>query len=199
MAGIDNGRERMSRGTTFPRSGTGFAQSSLRGGGILGAVIVVQVITITWTKASRGAPGAVERAAVAEVAPVPSAGTAPVLVHEVEAHESAGFAVIDRGTRAPGPLPIDVAGVRLDDRDGVVAVTRMATTRDGWPPRPYDRPAFRLESGQWGRLLRNSRHSDHDGWRYSKVIMNVGNLAGVRTDAFTGDPVATIDEQAALW
>lgn len=165
--------------------------------------VIVQAITTRWGKASRGAPGAVSRAAVPESVSlsVVDAGVG-VTLHEMEASEVHSFEVDDRGIRALGALPVEVAGLHLEEISGRLQVTRLGDTsvRAGWPPRSHDVSAFVLDTGQWGRTIRNSRLSGYQGWSYSKTVVNVAYQPRPSEPVFVvSTPDFVLDEQEHLW
>ncbi len=166
-------------------------------------MVVVQIVTSVWSKASRGAPGSTARAVVPEAVTVellPGVRPGAVLVQRVEALETEGFEPVSRSLDVVDGPPLDVAGFRLVGDGDRIVVTRLADIRSGWPSR--DRPvrAFTLGPGETGRALRNNRQGAYGGWTYSKVVVNVGFCDGVPTaDLFTGvAPTFLLDEQASL-
>jgi hypothetical protein len=164
-------------------------------------VVIVQVIRTRWTKASRGAPGSIDRAAVAEgtaFCPVPS-GT-ECAVQELEADEVTGFALDERRWDFDEQLPTEVSGLRLTSDNGVVEVERVVSPDSGWPPRDTPRVAFRLRQGEWGRAVRNFRHSGREHWSYTKVVVNVASLGAPSDPSLFvgGAPNYVFDEQALL-
>ncbi len=166
-------------------------------------VVQVQLIRSTWTKASRGHPGSVARAAVPEALPMDAhfgAVAAPVVVETVGAEESEGFALV-RSTEGCDELPLLVGNVGIaDNGDGAIGVTRRAEARWGWPSRARDATAMVLPLGKSCRLIRNFRHSGYRGWSYEKLVVNVAYLPAFSVRAFVdGEPDAILDEQGSLF
>lgn len=62
--------------------------------------------------------------------------------------------------------------------------------------------AFELQTGQWGRILYNGRHSDWDngGWSYDKYVVNIGLFVDPKPDVFLSTkPLKTYSKMALLW
>lgn len=166
-------------------------------------MVIVQVVTTTWTKASRGHPGSVARARVPEAVALTVTPSDPdpgeVLVDTHRAEEADGF-VLQVGTVERRPLPAVVAGVRLEAVDGSVHAVRLARRTMGFPRNERDRPLFTLGAGETGRLVMNRRTSGYHGWSYEKVVVNVAVTPGADRDVFVRrDPDERVDEQADLF
>ena len=167
---------------------------------------VVQQVSVTWTKRSRGAPGAVARSAVPEGFPLPDDAAAPsaLVVHHVRAAERDGFIPVER-VEIPdhGVAAEDLARVELAVVDGALAVARPAARWDRTLAYPRARhqlrkAAFRLTPGTWGRLRANFRHAPEwcgDGW-YQQIVVNVAWLPDgpAPAELFTGTPAEFLDE-----
>lgn len=149
-----------------------------------GPVVIIQAITTRWTRASRGAPQATIRAAVPEVAALPTLGRPlpGTFVHELEALEERRFTLDEIVAEERSELPVTVAGVQVALDDDLVVVTRTASRWGGWPPRPRARVVFRLAPGDWGRYVCNARIGGARDWAYLRVVVNVAALATSRND-----------------
>jgi len=154
-------------------------------------MLVVQHIQVIWTKASRGAPGAVQRNAVPEVFELPPAivgQTADLLVHQVIVRESNAFTprIGDVVNEVLAPLALGMLELRPEE--GLARVV----TRDG--------PTLVVPLGEWGRIRTNCRHSDYDTgqWYYSKDVVNVAVCARPDRGLFQGEPDQYVDAERRL-
>lgn len=132
-------------------------------------IVVAQHVTVTWTKASRGAPASLVRNAVPEAFPLPVLPDPPwvLALHSVNADEHRGFETTDS-------LAVDLqwtrsqpARIRVDERGVHVAVWVP-----GSPPgrrlsvRPGLNEAVRL---RWNRRFAGSSIE----WTYQKFVLNL--------------------------
>lgn len=134
---------------------------------------------------------------------LPSLGAAEaVVLHELVAKEAEGFELEDLGVQELGPLPVSAAGVGLAQQGNLIEVTLLGDSRStcGFPTRSHDQLVFRLSPGQWGRSIRNHRHSGWQNWSYAKTVVNVANLLEPDLLVFaSGKPKWLLDEQVRLW
>lgn len=142
--------------------------------------LVLQTLSVEWTKKSRGAPGATLRNSVPRYLTLPD----DVLQserwwrHQVSFHEFADF--------VPATQHLDVlaegfersVGLRVAEKDGLLRCYFEWSTSVGAPDRsefaPGGRFAFSLEPQQTGRLTYNGRLAFDHGWQYHQVTHNVG-------------------------
>lgn len=176
------------------------------------AQIIVQRITTTWTKASRGAAAARLRNALPKVLRLPSeVFAAPMAMHRVVFAESTGFDRSESVSRtaslaelagrdlllAAKDMELEVQFIR--DRNNAAVASRSYCDETG---AVVDRvPAFALTVGQWGQLEYNGRYVDADtgNWWYGRTVVNIGLFAGAATDRFcTSRPNARFVELAIL-
>jgi hypothetical protein len=169
---------------------------------------VTQWVDVTWTKASRGAPGAALRNAVPNGFLLPVLG-AP-MTHIVMASERDDFG--SRSSWEPVPAgsgyleKAAMSGTPGLPRHGEVDIRKqnddlhilLRPTIFGFPPRRRRPPAVPLKPRQWVRWVVNYRFSGYRGWSYAQVTMNVAN-GDVAVDVFLGEPTVTIDERASLF
>src|SRR5262245_43942324 len=145
-------------------------------------MVVIQEVHTSWTKDSRGAPGATARNAVPErLAFTTSVGHHAVLEHLARYGEESGFVASETVTSYDAPASLRYGCVRVVVDDSRVQVIWRydpgyigAPERDEGPPKE----AFVVSLGQWGRVRYNGRlTSDEGGWWYRKVVLNVGIFA----------------------
>src|SRR5262245_14038081 len=165
-------------------------------------MVVVQEIQTSWTKDSRGAPGAVARNAVPErLAFTPSAGRHTVLEHLARYGEESGFVASVTVTSYDAPASLRYGCVPLVVDDSRVQVMWQydsgyigAPVRDG-PPKE----AFVVSVGQWGCLRYNGRLTYDEGWWYRKAVLNVGIFdAPTGSEFLAREPDFTYDQMARL-
>ncbi|MGW2090658.1 hypothetical protein [Promicromonospora sukumoe] len=155
--------------------------------------VVVQIIRVSWTKESRGGPGAQARNAVADGVRLPETWT-PGSFHQVIHAEVDGFQ--PRSTCMPL--------ARLDDRiqidaseDGLrvrVHPLSLGLTYRGFHPRVQLRP------GRTVRWLQNARWSSatgHGDWHYEAEAVNIAH-GPAEHEMFDGPPDKVVDERMHL-
>lgn len=151
--------------------------------------VIAQWVRTSWTKQSRGAPGATRRNALPTVFPLP-AMTGPLL-HEIAMREWQDFTP---RTSLSSELPdLDVLGLR--ESGGRLHVD-LIPAPGGNPARWYRRPTVELPPGRWMRWQINYRFSSlwsNDGYYRLDTL----NLA-YRTTGFTGPPAHDLDDLALL-
>jgi hypothetical protein len=152
-------------------------------------MLVVQVVEILWTKATRGAPRANERAALPRAFPL-EVGTAECIVQRHRMIEWEGFVPeFIEPERLPNvPGSIDVLRIR-PEKGGVFVLGMLATPNTGsQPKRRAIHDAMHLLPGQWARLVVNSRYTSSRGQHYTERIFNVASGIQVPRDRFMLDP-----------
>ena len=157
--------------------------------------VVVQWVRTSWTKRSRGEPGAARRNAAPaafRLPPVP-----PPFVHEVLMGEHDGFQphfTVHEGLPGTGPD----SGVRLTEEDGFLRV-QLTMTPFGLPRRWRPPPAVRIAPGDWLWWQVNYRFAGSCGgeWTYRLDTLNVAH-GPAPADLFLGSPSHRVSELAAL-
>lgn len=162
-------------------------------------MIVVQRLVTEWTKASRGAPGAVKRNAAPEALLLPQGLLGrrdEYREHEVTFGEREGFEASGERVVGEARLPADVwardrSPARLELlADGSLDVSFHPGNYIGAASgRPPNGDCFVLPHGTWGRVVWNGRFGDYDTgvWYYRKGVVNVANLPdgeAVQADLF---------------
>jgi hypothetical protein len=161
--------------------------------------VVVQLVTVSWSKRSRGGEAARLRAALPEAYPIHRTlfGNRWGL-HQVAMYEPAGFQPRER-TEVDDVVK-NVVGVTLELQHDGLHVQFVWTPDVGVPPRrPRSRP-FVLRPGEWGRVVHNGRFVDFDtgGWYYRKQVVNVALLARFAPRIFLGEPLHLTRRLGAL-
>ncbi|MPY31294.1 hypothetical protein FNH09_08270 [Streptomyces adustus] len=153
--------------------------------------VVVQRVRTSWTKESRGGPGAARRnAAPTAFSLPPSLSTA---LHEVAMRESDSFEprMQVRDLSAPGAI--------LREVDGLLRVDPPEVSMFAMPRRNRRPPAVRLAPGQWLQWLINYRFVGSCGgaWSYELETFNIV-YGFAAPDVFLGVPTRRVDERRAL-
>lgn len=156
---------------------------------------VVQRVCTSWSKRSRGEPGASRRNAAPVAFPLPLRELP--FVHEVLMDERDDFqphVTIRDGLPDASPQ----AGVLLREERRLLRV-HVAVTPFGMPRRWRRPPAVRLASGDWLRWQINYRFAGScDGdWSYRLDTFSIAHGAA-SADLFLGTPAHHISELAAL-
>ncbi|MFC9292981.1 hypothetical protein ACFTWH_06245 [Streptomyces sp. NPDC057011] len=157
---------------------------------------VVQWVRTSWTKQSRGGPGAALRNAAPVAFPLPR--TAAPFVQEVLMHEADAFEP-RFVTHSVPPEPDAEPSVLLREEDGLLRV-QPAVTPFGMPRRWRRPPAVRLARGEWLRWQVNHRFagSHGDAWTYRLDTLNLAYGPHTPADLFMGTPTRQVSELAAL-
>jgi hypothetical protein len=164
-------------------------------------MLIVQIVEIGWTKATRGAPMSRERAVLPRAFPIEvDASTCAVLHHKMLEWEAFIPQVVRAERLQSIPGAIDVLRIQ-PERHGVVVLGMLATPNAGsQPKRRAISEAMRLLPGQWGRLVINSRYTSYRGQRYYETIFNVAVGPDVPADRFMqGSPDHDLDLKADLF
>ena len=163
-------------------------------------MIVVHVVEIVWTKATRGAPRANERAALPRafaVAPVDAA----YLVQYRRMSEDDGFrCVLTKACCADRP-PATETSLRLTLADASTLQLGLgATFCRGQPPRKPQSLTLQLVPGETARLWTNARHTSYSGQHYTETIYHVAFGNVIAPDCFLrGAPDREFDQRADLF
>jgi hypothetical protein len=154
--------------------------------------VMVQWVSIYWTKRSRGAPGATRRNAVPEALALPE--TDPPFVHEVHMHESDDFTPRQAVTSGLPPA----AHVELTEADGTLRVLPVLQNSPEWASNGLGlrRPAA-LRPGQTLRWQANYRFTPDWGWYYRLDMLNICYGKGP-ADIFLDPPFHRINERTHL-
>jgi hypothetical protein len=176
------------------------------------SLIIIQRISINWSKKSRGGSLASERNAVPEALAIPVENLKKpidgLIEHDVSYYERHGFSMPWRseltqesaGRLRLGCLVIEPIG------SGLQVTFEYDSGCAGMPPRhaplggiPSTR--MQLQPGQWGRMLYNGRftHGESDWW-YEKWVFNIGLFEKLEEDVFVAkQPAQVISQMAMLW
>ena len=149
--------------------------------------VVVQHVQTSWTKLSRGGPGATRRNAVPAGFPLPRLEGS--FTHEVAVREWQDFQPEDS---VRPELP---AG--LDAREEYGRLRVLVDPPFPGATGPGRRPALRLEPGEWLRWRINGRVSGADQWVYWLQTYNVA-YGPVAPDAFLGSPDHAVEQLASV-
>lgn len=185
------------------------------------AVLVIQEITATWTKASRGSPAAALRNAVPKAVPLPSpippVPTGGYILQLVLYGEKNAFQSPLVKVDLLRPLVKELSDARAlvdiePETRWVIPNIRIVHSDEGmrvelwWkngaPRREYPvLPKFTLKPDQWGRVEYNLRTSWYDGkWIYRHTVLNIGYLTRSSIGRFIDTaPDHKIVSLADLW
>jgi len=153
--------------------------------------VIVQRVRTTWTKRSRGLPGAARRNAAPVAFELPPGP--PSMVHDIVMQEWSDF--------TPQVKVVDGAPPRWEF--GLRPVGRTVQVRlpngPGVPSRSH-RPVVPLEPGEWVRWQLNNRWTSCCGgdWYYTLTTVSIA-LGPMPPHGFLGDAPHVVDERAALW
>jgi hypothetical protein len=169
-------------------------------------IIILQHITTSWTKATRGAEGREVRARLPRAYPLPSGIVLPpgsCLIHNVRRAERDLYVVSQEYRVTPELSPRMGAeserAVRLCEQDDVLTVSFACTSECGKPWRASP-GAIELRRGDVGRVRFNGRFRSYEESWYEDKIVNVAYGCSYALGVFTeSEPTATLDALVDLW
>lgn len=179
-------------------------------------LVVMQVLTTSWTKRSRGGANAERRNAVPQALPLPRMErplSPAYVVHSVGFYEYEDFQPSEK--QAPrvlaltAPLAFSNLVLLPNAEERTVKVTvdgkveePVGGGRDDAEPSLLPGNAgggrtsagrFVLAEGEWGQVAYNRRFSYEDGWAYRKWVFNIAVARALQADLFTvGPPTALV-------
>lgn len=151
-------------------------------------MLVVQVVEILWSKASRGAPESNARARLPRAFAVELL-EAPYVLHHVRMAEWESFSPHRVKTESKESPPRIEGGLAIHSvESGAFRLGLMGNPSGGQPHRHPVREALTLAPGEFARLVVNGRHTSYSGQWYSEYIYNVASAASVPADRFLCEP-----------
>jgi hypothetical protein len=155
-------------------------------------MFIVQRVQILWTKETRGAPRANERAILPRVFSVAHSGDDfgfyfhkmieqdDFKVNLVEQRQAARISV------GESCLVLGKSCLALKEGpDDEVTLGLRWSSADGQPKRYPRLEVIRLAQGQWAQLIMNGRHASYSGQFYSEDVYNVAYGESIAADVFT--------------
>lgn len=163
-------------------------------------MLVVQVVDILWTKATRGAPRAAERVALPRAFPI-SAVAPGCLIQSYRMAEWEAFRPTLAKTELLDHVPGSEGVLRITSRVGQVFTLGITgTPHNGQPRRHAVSELLQLMPGERARVALNARHSSYSGQHYAETIFNVTSGDAIPADRFLrGQPDHDIDLKAHLF
>ena len=162
-------------------------------------MLVLQVVEILWTKATRGAPRANERVALPRAFTF-AAGSQACLIQHYQQAEWDDFTPRLRQQEERSIPPASMDALQLislgSDR---YSLGILGTPHDGQPRRHPVLRAITLHRGETARLIINARHTSYSGQYYSERIYNVGCGTHLPADLFLHPPTHLLDLKAHLF
>lgn len=157
-------------------------------------MLVVQVVEILWTKATRGAPRSNERAGLPRAFPIDlDASQCIVQHHRMAEWENFSPKLVKHEKLSNTPGSIDVLRI-IPETDGAFLLGILGTPKSGQPIRRAVHGAIRVLPGEWARLIVNARHTSYSGQHYSETVFNVSCGSGVPSNRFlSGLPEHELD------
>lgn len=151
-------------------------------------MLAVQVVKISWTKATRGAPHSNMRSALPRAFPI-DAGTATCIVQHHRMAEWEGFEPRMASVVQLQNYPGSVDALRIvAGRQGAFELGFIAGELPGQPRRHSIPAAVVLLPGQYARLSMNARHTSSHGQHYTETIFLVACGEAMPANRFTQAP-----------
>ena len=174
-------------------------------------ILIIQHITIHWTKQSRSAEGATLRNSVPDRLDLPykvePENDNTLIEHTVAFREKNQFSepeqeVSQRELTLGKREKYRCVNVRWEDGKAKV-VYQYEPFKGGAPKRTeYPRQVLTLAPGEWGQVMYNGRHVSlfrQSGWSYKKDIVNVAVLEESLLEPFKKEPKNTFSDMAHLF
>ena len=163
-------------------------------------MLVVQVVTILWTKRTRGAPRSRERVALPRAFPILT-GAGPCIVqhHRIAEWETFSPTLVKSESLPSVPGRVEILRISRE-AGGRLILGFLGTPAFGRPKRHPIEKALAVASGDYVRLTVNARHTSYSGQHYSETTYNVACGEDVATDRFLlGPPDRELDLRANLF
>lgn len=171
-------------------------------------MIVVQEISVTWTKLSRGGQNAHLRNQVKEgfaLPAIPKPEAANTLIrHTIKVDEAEQFDAernqrveVQEFSLTKKPM---VGAVRLTlTEDKLAAIYTYSPSSVGAPARdPRAKTVLILTPGTWGRIVYNGRFGWDSEWWYRKTVLNIGYFDEAPKKVFLEKPPHLFTDLANL-
>lgn len=151
-------------------------------------MLVVQIVEILWTKATRGAPRSSERVGLPRAFPIAcNAGDYILQRHQMAEWENFRPTLIRAETKPSAPG--SEGALRMSPGEpGTFVLGVLGTLGAGQPKRPALPKMIQLISGQYVRVTLNARHTTYSGQYYSETIYNVASGEELAPDRFLSSP-----------
>jgi hypothetical protein len=170
-------------------------------------VLIVQTIRSTWTKVSRGVPGAIARNTVPECLPISlpkmDLKDLQVLYHEVAFDEATGFQSPMESIYINPTIYPQYGCTTVERIEREVHITyRYNSGIGGVPYRSVKRHTIRAGVGNWLQMCENGRFSPawEGDWWYQKIVVNAGLFNNVVAGHFLNtSPIQVFSAMADLW
>lgn len=151
-------------------------------------MIVVQRISTTWSKKSRGMPGAAKRNTIPRRLTIPfyTSDIDGIYAHEVNSFERSNFN-LEQSTKFFENKRRYWSLDFVEDRNNEIIEVFFAysISEHGKPNRgTYRRPLFKLSPGEWGAFHINGRFISYSGQWYCQYFVNIANTKNVQPNMF---------------
>ena len=163
-------------------------------------MLIVQVVEILWTKATRGAPRSNERVNLTRAFPI-EGGSSECVVQRSRIAEWEAFSpkLIKCEEAQTVPGSVDVLRISSEP-EGSFTLGILGTPNAGQPKRHPVSRAVKLAPGQYARLTVNARHTTYSGQYYSETVYNVACGEGIPGNRFLlGPPDHELNLKANLF
>lgn len=172
-------------------------------------MIVVQRISVMWTKQSRGGKGAQLRNSVPNAFTLPLIGKpendSVLMCHNIKVDEKERFDhERNRQVKFEEIVPqkkFFVGACRLIlEKEKLSAIYIYSATNVGAPQREFHpKTVLNLTPDTWGRVIYNGRFGWDSEWWYRKTVLNIGWFTGeIPENVFLGEPQHTFSDLADL-
>jgi hypothetical protein len=148
-------------------------------------MIAVQIVQINWTKATRGAPRANERAVLNRALLISNRATEKYSMQHFRMDEKNNFNVALLAENASAQLPKMQGSLvlKIDQNDALILGLRWQSD-DGQPSRHPRPEVIQLKPNEYAQLIMNGRHTSYSGQHYTEHIYNVAYGDNIAADRF---------------
>jgi len=163
-------------------------------------MLVVQVVEILWTKATRGAPRSNERVALPRAFSIEVTSCACAVQHyRIAEWESFQPTLVKSDAKDSVPGSVGLLHI-LQEPNGHFRLGLVGTPEGGQPRRHERSRAIHLAAGEYARLSVNARHTSYSGQYYSETVFNVASGEHVPSNRFLlSSPNHELDLKANLF
>ncbi|WP_310426293.1 hypothetical protein [Chamaesiphon sp. VAR_48_metabat_135_sub] len=171
-------------------------------------ILIVQTIHSYWTKASRGAPGAIARNSVPECFSIPlkqvNIQGIRVLYHQIVFKEATNFKVPEEQISIDPTIHPPHSCIKVERIAKTIFATYKYHSGGGAPNRSTLKGIVKADVGNWVQIRENGRFSAAwaGDWWYQKIVVNAGIFDNMNIDSehfLHTSPVEVFSAMADLW
>ncbi len=163
-------------------------------------MLIIQRIKVTWTKKSRGMPGAFKRNAIPHVLELPESHNnkaidAVLFIHEAHADEDNNFQ-LNHKTEILNDMKRYWSFTLHQEEDIIRILFTYNYHEHGQPKRQADKTSiFKLEPNDIAQFLINGRYTSYSGQFYMQYVVNFANVERYSLRLFLDNQPSYIEDK----